>query len=346
MRGLILIITSVSLLASTEHSSAQKTDVYYDTGGFHRKVTTAAADAQLWFDRGLAMSLAFNHEEGVRCFQRAIAADPSLAMAYWGLAYAWGPNINNTEIEPHQIAQAHMAVELAQLHIANATAVEQDLIQAIAQRHAVPVPEDREPLNTSYAEAMRKVFGDHPQDPLVAALFAESLMILRPWEQWDAEGNPAKETPEIVAVLETGLSAAPQFPALCHLYIHAMEASPTPEKALPAANRLRNAMPGAGHLIHMPSHIDVLLGDYSSVIKTNQRAIKVDAEFLKRAGSNNFYTFYRIHNYHFLTYGAMFDGQSELALSSARQLRVRSLTSYSKRRPISSTPLFPCRSTF
>jgi tetratricopeptide (TPR) repeat protein len=168
---------------------------------------------------------------------------------------------------------------------------------------------------------MRKVYQAHPDDPLVAALFAESLMMLRPWNQWAADGTPAVETPEIVQVLEDGLKQSPDFPALCHLYIHAMEASPDPAVALPAANRLRDAMPGAGHLVHMPSHIDVLLGDYPSVIRTNQKAIEVDDEFLKREGAINFYTYYRLHNYHFVVYGAMFDGQSELALRAARQLQ-------------------------
>ncbi|MCH7726699.1 MAG: hypothetical protein IH991_09500 [Planctomycetes bacterium] len=290
-------------------------------GGFHYKVTTKSQEAQKWFDRGLAMCIAFNHEEGVRCFWRAIAADPFMAMGYWGLAYGWGPNINHTEIEPHQIAEANLAVRFAKLYARKTTELEQNLIEAISHRHTTPVPKDSGPLNKAYADAMRKVSRDHPDDPLVAALFAESLMMLRPWKQWDSDGKPAAETPEIVEVLETALKHSPNFPALCHLYIHVIEASPHPEKALPAANRLRDAMPGAGHLVHMPSHIDVLVGDYPSVIRANQKAIKVDAEFVKREGADNFYTGYRIHNYHFLVYGAMFDGQSELALSTARELQ-------------------------
>jgi tetratricopeptide (TPR) repeat protein len=155
---------------------------------------------------------------------------------------------------------------------------------------------------------------------VVAALFAESLMNLQPWKHWSPAGEPAAETPEILSVLEAALAHSPNHPALCHLYIHAMEASPTPEKALPAANRLRNAMPGAGHLVHMPSHIDVLVGNYDDVIRTNQRGITADQEFVRREGAHNFYTLYRVHNYHFLVYGAMFSGQSELALRTAREL--------------------------
>lgn len=295
-------------------------DRYYDLGGFHYPVSTKSDAAQKWFDRGLALCIAFNHEEGVRCFERALQFDPSLAMAYWGLAYAWGPNINNTEIEPHQIAEANLAIRLAKLHSENSSPLERDVIDAFAGRHATPVPEDREPLNRTYSNSMRSVYTKHTDDPLVASLFAESLMIMRPWKQWDPDGTPAVETPEIVEVLERGLETTPNYPSLCHLYIHTMEASPTPEKALPAADRLRNMMPGAGHLVHMPSHIDVLLGNYESVVKTNLRAIEVDKEALRRQGNLNFYTFYRIHNYHFVTYGAMFEGRSKIAMQAAEDL--------------------------
>jgi tetratricopeptide (TPR) repeat protein len=318
---LALLFSFARIANAADPPASQADEPYFDVGDFHYEVSTDSPAAQQWFDRGLAMCIAFNHEEGVRCFEKALAIDPGMAMGYWGLAYGWGPNINNVEIEPHQIAEANLAVRLAKLHLKNATRLEQELIEAISQRYTTPVPDDRDPLNKAYAEAMRKVYQAHPDDPLVAALFAESLMMLRPWNQWAADGTPAAETPEIVQVLEDGLKQSPDFPALCHLYIHAMEASPDPAVALPAANRLRDAMPGAGHLVHMPSHIDVLLGDYPSVIRTNQKAIEVDDEFLKREGAINFYTYYRLHNYHFVVYGAMFDGQSELALRAARQLQ-------------------------
>lgn len=303
-------------------STKIQADAYYDIGDTHWNVTTSSVDAQTWFDRGLAMCFAFNHEEAVRCFQRALQADASMPMALWGMAYAMGPNINNMEIEAHQIAEAGFALRLSRLYSGGIANVEQDLISALAKRHQTPVPavDDRGPVNQAYADAMRELHKKYPDDALVTALFAESLMILRPWNHWTKDGKPAEETPEIIAVLEAGLKRWPDHPALCHLYIHAMEASPHPEKALPAANRLRNAMPGAGHLIHMPSHIDVLIGDYPSVIKTNQQAIEADKVFLEREGAMNFYTLYRIHNYHFLVYGAMFDGQSELALKNSREL--------------------------
>jgi tetratricopeptide (TPR) repeat protein len=313
---LLLAITLWACDAATNDPPA----TYYDLGGFHYDVTTDSKDAQLWFDRGLAMCYGFNHEEGVRCFERALAADPGMAMAFWGIAYAWGPNINNMEIEPSQIAKAEFALDLARLHSDNCSALERELIAALATRYTTPVPDDRGPLNRGYAKALRKLHNEHNDDPLVVSLFAESLMNLQPWKHWSPDGEPAPHTPEIVQVLEAGLKRWPGHPALCHFYIHGMEASRTPERALPAANRLRNAMPGQGHLVHMPSHIDIWIGDYGAAITANQKAIAADAEFLRREGPRNFYSLYRIHNYHFLVYAAMFDGQSELALKTARDL--------------------------
>lgn len=317
--GLTLAFLMAGTLSAAE-SGTRESQPYYDLGGFHYTVTTDIADAQLWFDRGLAMCYGFNHEEAVRCFQHALAADPGMAMAFWGIAYAWGPNINNMEIEPTQIAKAEFAIQLAQLHAKNCTELERELITALATRYTTPVPENRNALNQAYAEAMRAAHARHQDDPLVVSLSAESLMNLQPWKHWDSAGVQGPKTPEIIQVLEAGLARWPDYPALCHLYIHTMEASPTPEKALPAANRLRNAMPGQGHLVHMPSHIDIWLGNYGRVITCNQQAIAADSEFLRREGPYNFYSLYRIHNYHFLVYGAMFDGQSELALTTARQL--------------------------
>ena len=295
---------------------------YYDIGNIHREVTSGNQAAQLWFDRGLAMCYGFNHEEAIRCFRKALLEDSRMSMAYWGLAYAMGPNINNMEIPAHQIAQAAFALEMAQLYSQPCSDAEKKLIVALANRYATPVPDvtDRLEMNRAYADAMRELRDEFPDDPTIAVLFAESLMILRPWDHWSKDGKPAEETPEILRTLEKSMQQWPEHPALCHLYIHAMEASPHPEKALPAANRLRNLVPGSGHLVHMPSHIDVLLGDYDRVIETNLKAIEVDQEFVRNEGTLNFYTLYRIHNYHFVVYGAMFDGRQQLALETAREL--------------------------
>ena len=276
---LLVLATGIVVALVICRPAAAESNDYYDIGGFHYPVTTESRPAQLWFDRGLAMCYGFNHEEAVRCFEKALAADPGMTMAYWGLAYAWGPNINNMLIAPHQIAQAQLAIRLATLHASDASPRERDLVAALAQRYATPVPEDRDPLNRAYADALRSVYQQHADDSLVHVLFAESLMNLQPWKHWAPDGSPGPATPEIMAVLESGLQMWPDHPGLCHLYIHTMEASPTPEKALPAANRLRVAMPGVGHLVHMPTHIDVLVGDYRRVVDSNQRAIEADAEF-------------------------------------------------------------------
>ncbi len=319
--SVLILLTIVGSLQAKPQETAAPGDDYYDLGGLHYKVSTDSAEAQTWFDRGLAMCYGFNHEEAVRCFEKAVAADPGMPMAQWGIAYALGPNINNMLIEQAQMTKAEQTLQLASMEVGEATELERKLIAALALRHATPLPENRDTLNEAYATAIRGVYREHLDDPLVTTLFAESLMNLQPWRHWSPEGEPGPHTPEIRSVLEAGLQRWPEYPALCHLYIHAMEASPTPEAALPYADNLRDALPGQGHLLHMPTHIDIWLGDYEKVILENQKAIVADNEFLRREGPLNFYSLYRIHNYHFLVYGAMFDGQSELALRAARDIK-------------------------
>ncbi len=306
LKNVFLFQLSFFVLASSVAAQQPATmlDDYYNIGAIHQEVSTASPAAQKWFDRGLAMCHGFNHEEAVRCFEKALKEDPGFAMAHWGIAFAWGPNMNNMEVLPHQIAKAEFAIQLAQLHAGDASEFEQALIKATAVRYRTPVPEDRQPLNRAYADAMRTLHEQFGDSSLVAALYAESLINLQPWKNWSPTGEPGPHTLEIVRVLESGLERWPDDPALCHLYIHTMEASPDPNKALPAADRLRTAVPGSGHLVHMPTHIDVLVGHYDDVIAANQRAIEVDKEFLEREGPYNFFSLYRIHNYHFLVYGA------------------------------------------
>ncbi len=293
---------------------------YYDIGVVHREVSTSSPEAQLWFDRGLALTYGFNHEEAIRCFERAAEADPRCAMAYWGKAYALGPNYNNPEMTEEASRAAHEAVEKALAEIEGSSAVERDLIRALRTRYAWPPPEDRAPLEATYAEAMRQVREAHPNDADVAALTAEALMQLRPWKLWSADGVPAPETAMIRAVLEPALERWPDHPGLCHFYIHVMEAGPEVAKALPVAQTLETLTPGLGHLVHMPSHIYTWTGRYPDMIRVNQQAVKVDAAYVRHAGRNNFYTLYRVHNYHFVAYGGMFDGQREVALAAAREL--------------------------
>ena len=306
---------------------------YYDLGSHGRPVTTASAEAQLWFDRGLVWTYAFHHEEAVACFERAAAADPDCAMAHWGIAYALGPNYNkpweffDDRDLARTVERTHTAVEAAhEKAAARATVVERALIGALRARYPQAKPaEDCAVWNPPYADAMRAVHELAPDDADVAALYADALMNLTPWQLWDLRtGEPAlgARTREARAVLERALTSATgrDHPGVLHLYVHLMEMSPTPESALSVADRLRGLVPDAGHLLHMPSHLEVLCGDYRRVVSDNSAAIAADEKVRARAGAMNFYTLYRSHNYHFKIYGAMFLGQSEVALETAAQL--------------------------
>lgn len=296
------------------------TPVHYDVGVVHREVSTSSEDAQTWFDRGLGLAFGFNHEEAFLCFQKAAEADPRCAMAYWGQAYALGPNYNNTEMTPQASEGAWHALQMALAELEGSTAAERALVHALEARYAWPAPEDRAALDQAYAQQMREVRAAFPDDPDVAALCGEALMQLKPWALWSPEGEPAAELAEIRALLEESLVRWPDHPALCHFYIHAMEAGPEVDLATPAAERLEDLTPGLGHLVHMPSHIYVWTGRYDDVIRTNVEAVEMDDAFVDHAGRENFYTLYRVHNYHFVAYGAMWEGRRDLALEYSRRL--------------------------
>jgi tetratricopeptide (TPR) repeat protein len=305
---------------------------YFDLGRYARPVTTSSADAQAWFTRGLVWGYSFNHEEAAACFECAIASDPDCAMAHWGLAYALGPNYNKPWefFDPvdlsSSVSRAHAASAEAASRVSGEAAVERALIHALAARYPSAHPAaDCSGWNTGYAAAMREVYRHHPDDLDVAALFAEALMNLTPWALWDqATGQPAAGAATIEAkeVLDRALAseAGRAHPGILHMYIHLMEMSPRPEDALRAGDLLRDLVPDAGHLRHMPTHLDVLCGDYRRVVSANTAAIAADEKFRARAGAMNFYTLYRAHNYHFKIYGAMFLGQAQTALEAADQL--------------------------
>jgi len=311
---------------------------YFDLGSYGRQVT-GSARAQTWFNRGLVWAYAFNHEEAAACFERAAGADPGCVMAHWGLAYVLGPNYNKPweafgpGEAPAAISRALAALRDATGPARTASPVERALLQALAARYpaAAPAsdgawaPEDGAAHNAGYAAAMREVYLSHPGDPDVAALFADALMNLTPWALWDiATGDPAEgaATLEAKAVLEQALAGRDgrAHPGVLHMYIHLMEMSARPEDALRAGDLLRDLVPDAGHLRHMPTHLDVLCGDYRSVVAGNSAAIVADEKFRAQHGAMNFYTLYRAHNYHFKVYGAMFLGQERTALEAAGQL--------------------------
>jgi tetratricopeptide (TPR) repeat protein len=320
MRRIALVVPLLLVACQSTPAPTGDTPPYYEIGVVQREVTTDSPTAQLWFDRGLALTYGFNHEEAIACFERAAEADPHCAMAFWGKAYALGTNYNNTEMTEAASQAAYEALEVALAEMSRCTPVEQALIRALQARYSWPPPPSRGPLEEAYAQAMREVRANFPDDPDVAALTGEALMMLRPWKLWNPDGIPAPETPEIRAVLEAGLARWPDHPALCHLYIHTMEASPEVHLAVPAAERLATLTPGLGHLIHMPTHVYTWTGDYAEVVRLNQQAVAADDAFVAYAGRDNFYTLYRLHNYHFVAYGAMWDGQSEVALRAAREL--------------------------
>jgi len=305
---------------------------YYDLGSHEWGVSTASSDAQLWFDRGLVWTYGFNHDEAIRCFERALTYDATCAMAQWGIAYAAGPNYN----KPWEaFDDADLAASLSRARAATAeamalrhaaTPLERALIETLPARYPAESPGvDPTIWNSDYADAMRSAYRTHGQDLNVAALFAEALMNRTPWELWDiAWGEPAEgsNTLEAAEVLEAALErpGGRTHPGVLHMYIHLMEMSPHPERALRAADSLRGLVPDAGHLEHMPTHIDVLCGHYDNVVASNTRAIVADRKFLEREGAMNFYSLYRCHNYHFKLYGAMFLGQYGPAIEAADEM--------------------------
>jgi tetratricopeptide (TPR) repeat protein len=307
--------------AATAAPEAPAPPLFGDLGDYHRPVTTADDRARAYFDQGLALYYGFNHEEAIRAFRHAAKLDPGFAMAWWGAALAAGPNINNPAMDEEASKSAFEALQEAMAHRDAVSPVERDLIEALSKRYAWPAPEDRRDLDRAYAGAMKTAWAAHPGDPDAGALYAESMMDLRPWDLWTPDGEAQPGTGEIVSVLEAVLAAHPNHVGANHFYIHTMEASPTPEKALPCADRLGSLEPGAGHLVHMPSHIYTRLGRYAETVAANQAAVAADRKYLERAGWNPpFYTLYRAHNFHFLAYAAMFEGQRGVAMQAAREM--------------------------
>ena len=309
-------------------------DYYFDLGSYGRVVTTGSAEAQLWFDRGLVWLYGFNHEEAIACFEKALDADPDCVMAHWGIAHAIGPNYNKLweffgpEEKVEALERAHRALERGQAAAGRASAVERALLGALAARFPTdPEIEDYGPWNDGFAEEMRKVHAAFPEDLDVTAIFAEALMNRTPWQLWDLKSRgPAAgaSTLEAKAALEGAFDRDPKawdHPGLLHMYIHLMEMSPTPEAALLHGDRLVDLVPDSGHLVHMATHVDVLCGDYQNVVWRNLRAAQVDRKFFDHAGGENFYTIYRIHNLHFVIYGAMFQARPDPALAAAAALR-------------------------
>lgn len=298
-----------------------KEPFYEGLGSYTRKVTTGSPDAQRYFNQGLALLQGFNHGAAIRSFQQAAEIDSTCAMAHWAIALANGPHINVPFVPPPAAEQAWKSLTLAQQHAGRATPVERALIEALSARYANPQPENRSPLDRAYAEAMRKVWATYPRDPDVGAFFAEALMDLRPWDQWSPDGQPLPGTEEVVATLDAVLKLNINHPLANHLYIHAVEASPHPERAMAAADRLRDLQPGLAHNVHMPSHIDIRNGRWHESIVGNAKAIEASRRFREKAGpATGPLLIYNAHNRHMLAYSAMMTGQRELAMDHIQKM--------------------------
>lgn len=306
---------------------------YYNLGKYTRSVTTSNDDAQIWFNRGFVWAYAFNHLESAACFGQVIAHDPSCAMGYWGRAYSSGPNYNKTwkafddKDKKATLQKCHKLVLQAKEFAKSASPLEQALIEAIQLRYPHDqVPNDFGPWNLAYANAMRQVYRQFGQDDLdVITLTADALMNTAPRNFFSSQtGEPILSTPvvEVGDILEAGMRHpdAKHHPGILHLVIHYWEMSKTPGKALLAADFLRDLVPDAGHVSHMPSHIDVLVGDYRRAVNTNITATIADDKFLAKEGAKNFYSLYRLHNYHSLIYAATMAGQARAALEATSRM--------------------------
>ncbi|WP_048631036.1 tetratricopeptide repeat protein [Mycolicibacterium aurum] len=308
------------------------TEPYYDLGSYHRPTDTPSAEAQVWFDRGMVWSYAFNHEEAIHCFDRALELDADFALARWGVAYAIGPNYNKgwEAFDPVDLAAslARARKELGLAATGRASAVERGLIAALTERFPTDDADDADALqagHSAYADAMYALAQDYPDDVDVAALAADALVNVTAWALWDSrtgEPAPGSRVVEAKRIMDDALATAAgrTHPGVLHIYLHTMEMSTTPQEALPAADLLRGLVPDAGHLQHMPSHIDVLCGNYHDSVVANLAAVDVDRRFVEHQGALNFYSLYRAHNLHFVVYSAMFEANSAVALQAADDL--------------------------
>jgi tetratricopeptide (TPR) repeat protein len=313
-------VTTIVLAAASSAAESPRAPLFEGMGKVTVPVSTKSKQAQRYFDQGLALAFAFNHAEAARSFREVTQLDPNCAMGWWGAALVLGPNIN-APMDTALVAEAFQSVQNALALAKNpkgATDWERAMIDALAQRYAMPAPEDRKPLDVAYANAMREVVKRFPKDDLAAALLAESLMDVTPWNYYDENRKPHPWTAEIVSTLEAVLERNPDHPLAIHLYIHATEASTTPERAEPYADRLGALMPGAGHMVHMPSHTYIRTGRYHDVVLVNLKAGDVDKRYVEQCHAQGLYPLgYIPHNHHMAWAGACMLGWSAAAFDAA-----------------------------
>ncbi len=290
-----------------------------DIGPLHVPISTTSEQAQKYFDQGFTLMYGFNHAEAIRSFKEAARLDPTCGICWWGVALSYGPNLNQP-MPPEAVTPAWRAVQTAQSLRAHESPREQAYIDAVVARYSES-GEDRAKLDRAYANAMSKVAAAYPDDLDAAALYAESLMDLMPWDYYQADGSPKHETAIAIAQLERVMAANPHHPGGLHFYIHAVEATKTPERAERAADVLGNLVPVAGHLVHMPAHIYLRVGRYHDAVTQNQLAAKADENYIAQCNAQGFYpAVYYPHNLHFMWYAAMMEGQRQLSLDTARKM--------------------------
>lgn len=332
---ILALAGSLSACSSQQTSPGQlstqpaKARLWDGLGPHTRKVTTSNAEAQRYFNQGLNWMYSFNHDEAIRSFEEAARLDPDCAMAHWGIALCHGPHINAPMMTEDSVKAAWAALQNAKAAAPKASPIEQELIKALEARYINPAStaklpltfDERNPLDEAYAEAMTKVYAGHKDDADICTLYAESLMDLRPWDLYEVgTAKPRPETPHVLEALEKALALNPNHPGACHYYIHAVEASSTPEKASAVADRLRTLVPASGHMVHMPSHIDVRTGRWALAAEQNRKANKVDDEYRKQSPKQGLYRLYMAHDDHFLAYACMMLGRKEEALKAAADM--------------------------
>jgi tetratricopeptide (TPR) repeat protein len=318
-----LVVSSLAGCHSPQPASVETgltgAHLYPGLDRYHRPIDTTSDEAQQWFDQGMQLLYGFNHDEAIRSFREAAAQDPSSPMPWWGVAYAHGMNINDRFMTDERYRAASQATEKALLRLDDANPVEAALVRAVATRYSWPPPAEQNTLDVAYAEAMEEVYRRFPDDPDVACLYAEALMDLQPWDYWTIDREPKGRIEDVTVALEAVLERDPNHPGACHFYIHAMEVA-HPERAEPYADRLLDRVPGAGHLVHMPSHIYVRVGRYADAANANTLAVAVDRAYLETAPEPAIYMIYYAHNLHFLAYSSMMEGNYESAIRAARAL--------------------------
>jgi tetratricopeptide (TPR) repeat protein len=297
-------------------------------GDLHHPVTTESKQTQQYFDQGLRLLFGFNHKEAIRSFRSAAHLDPNCAMAYWGVAYAFGPHVNKP-MDAEDTAGAWEALQLAVAAKANASEKEKAYITALEKRYQREHKDDRSELDKAFAGAMRELAKQYPDDLDAQVLFAESLMDTMPWDYWTHDRTPKPETEEILAALRFVMARDPKHPGANHFYIHTVEAGPNPEHGLAAADRLRGYAPTAGHLVHMPSHIYMRVGQYNDAVLANELAVKADRSYIRRCNALGFYPgVYYPHNIHFLWWAQLFEGRSKDALRTANEAALYAVENY------------------